>query len=80
MAVLHPLKVVIVNYPEDQTEELEAVNNPEDSEAGTRRVPFSRELYIEREDFQRIRQRSSSAWPRAARCGCAGDISSNAST
>ena len=51
MAVLRPLKVVIDNYPADQVEELEAVNNPEDAGAGTRRVPFSRELYIEREDF-----------------------------
>ena len=52
MAVLNPLKVVIVNYPEEQIEELEAVNNPEDPEAGTRKIPFSRELYIEQEDFQ----------------------------
>jgi glutaminyl-tRNA synthetase len=52
MAVLQPLKVVIDNYPEGQTEELEAVNNPEDASAGTRRVPFSRELYIERDDFR----------------------------
>lgn len=51
MAVLRPLKVVIDNYPEGQVEELEAVNNPEDAIAGTRKVPFSRELYIEREDF-----------------------------
>lgn len=51
MAVLRPLKVVIVNYPEDQVEELDAVNNPEDPEAGTRKVPFSRVLYIERDDF-----------------------------
>ena len=51
MAVLRPLKVTIVNYPEGQVEELEAVNNPEDSDAGTRKVPFSRELYIEGEDF-----------------------------
>ncbi len=51
MAVLQPLKVVITNYPEGQTEELDAVNNPEDESAGTRKVPFSRELYIEREDF-----------------------------
>ena len=51
MGVLDPLKVVITNYPEDQIEELEAVNNPEDPEAGTRLVPFSREIYIEREDF-----------------------------
>ena len=51
MAVLKPLKVVIDNYPEGQTEELEAINNPEDAGAGTRKVPFSREFYIEREDF-----------------------------
>ncbi len=51
MAVLRPLKVVITNYPEDKVEELEAVNNPEDPAAGTRKVPFSRELYIERDDF-----------------------------
>jgi len=51
MAVLRPLKVVIDNYPPDQVEELEAVNNPEDPSAGTRKVPFSRELYIEQEDF-----------------------------
>jgi len=52
MAVLRPLKVVIENYPEGQTEELDAVNNPEDASAGIRKVPFSRVLYIEREDFQ----------------------------
>ncbi|HHX63328.1 MAG TPA: glutamine--tRNA ligase/YqeY domain fusion protein [Chloroflexi bacterium] len=51
MAVLNPLKVVITNYPEGQTEEMEAINNPEDPSAGTRKVPFSRELYIERDDF-----------------------------
>ena len=51
MGVLNPLKVVIENYPEGETEDLEAVNNPEDPDAGTRLVPFSRELYIEREDF-----------------------------
>ena len=51
MAVLRPLKVVIDNYPEGQVEELDAVNNPEDSGAGSRKVPFSRELYIERDDF-----------------------------
>jgi len=51
MGVLRPLKVVIDNYPQDQVEELEAVNNPEDAGAGTRKVPFSRELYIEQEDF-----------------------------
>ena len=52
MAVLRPLRVVIDNYPEGQVEELEAVNNPEDASMGTRRVPFSRVLYIERDDFR----------------------------
>ena len=51
MAVLRPLKVIIVNYPEDKTEDLDAVNNPEDPGAGMRKVPFSRVLYIERDDF-----------------------------
>jgi len=51
MAVLRPLKVVIENYPDDQIEELDAVNNPEDYGMGTRKVPFSRVLYIERDDF-----------------------------
>ncbi len=51
MGVLHPLKVVIDNYPADREEALEAINNPEDPSAGTRRVPFARELYIERDDF-----------------------------
>ncbi|RME63061.1 MAG: glutamine--tRNA ligase, partial [Caldilineae bacterium] len=51
MGVLDPLKVVITNYPEDQVEWLEAVNNPEDESAGTRQIPFSRELYIDRDDF-----------------------------
>jgi glutaminyl-tRNA synthetase len=52
MAVLRPLKVVIENYPEGQVEEMECINNPEDPSAGSRLVPFSRELYIEREDFR----------------------------
>ena len=51
LAVLRPLKVVIENYPEGQVEHLDAINNPEDPDAGTRTVPFSRELYIERDDF-----------------------------
>ncbi len=51
MGVLNPLKVVITNYPENETEYLTAINNPEDETAGTREVPFSRELYIERDDF-----------------------------
>ena len=54
MGVLHPLKVVLINYPEGQVEELEAVNNPEDASAGTRKTPFSRLLYIEKDDFREI--------------------------
>src|SRR5689334_4052338 len=54
MAVLRPLKVVIDNYPEDQTEEMDAVNNPEDASAGTRKVPFSKVLYIEQDDFREV--------------------------
>src|SRR5215510_3257771 len=52
MGVLRPLRVVIENYPEGQTEELDVVNNPEDAAAGTRKVPFSRVLYIEQDDFR----------------------------
>ncbi len=52
MAVLNPLKVVITNYPESESEELEAINNPEDESTGKRKVPFSRELFIERDDFR----------------------------
>ncbi len=52
MAVLDPLKVVITNYPEGEEEELDAINNPEDESAGKRKVPFSRELFIERDDFR----------------------------
>jgi glutaminyl-tRNA synthetase len=51
MGVLRPLRVVIENYPEDQVEEVDVINNPEDASAGTRKVPFSRVLYIERDDF-----------------------------
>ncbi|HXC34434.1 MAG TPA: glutamine--tRNA ligase [Candidatus Acidoferrales bacterium] len=51
LAVLHPLKVVLTNFPEGKTEEVDAVNNPEDPHAGTRKIPFSRELFIERDDF-----------------------------
>ncbi len=54
MAVLKPLKVVITNYPEGQTEELDAINNPEDPNAGTRKVPFGREIYIEQDDFREV--------------------------
>lgn len=51
MAVLNPIKVIITNYPDGQTEDLDAINNPEDPNAGIRKVPFSKELYIERDDF-----------------------------
>ena len=54
MAVLHPLKVVIDNYPENQAEEMDAQNNPEDQSAGSRKVPFSRVLYIEQDDFREV--------------------------
>ena len=54
LAVLHPIKVVLTNYPEDQVEELPAVNNPEDPEAGTRKIPFCREIYIEQDDFMEV--------------------------
>ena len=54
MAVLRPLKIVIDNYPEGQTEDMDAVNNPEDERAGKRTVPFSRELYIEQDDFREV--------------------------
>jgi glutaminyl-tRNA synthetase len=54
MAVLRPLKVVIDNYPENQVAEMDAVNNPEDESAGTRKVPFSRVLYIEQDDFREV--------------------------
>jgi glutaminyl-tRNA synthetase len=51
LAVLRPIKVVLTNYPEGKAEELDAINNPEDPNAGTRKIPFGRELYIERDDF-----------------------------
>jgi glutaminyl-tRNA synthetase len=54
LVVLRPIKVVITNYPEGKVEELNATNNPEQPETGTRKVPFSRELYIERDDFQEV--------------------------
>jgi len=54
MAVLRPLRVVIENYPEDREEEFDALNNPEDASAGTRKVPFSRVLYVERDDFREV--------------------------
>ena len=54
LAVLRPLKIVITNFPEGKDEELDAVNNPEDESAGRRKIPFSREIFIERDDFQEI--------------------------
>jgi glutaminyl-tRNA synthetase len=54
MAVLKPLKVVLTNYPDDLVEEMEAVNNPEDASAGTRKIPFSKVLYIEQDDFREV--------------------------
>jgi glutaminyl-tRNA synthetase len=54
MAVLHPLRVVILNYPEDRVEEVEAINNPEDQSMETRMLPFSRVLYVEQEDFREV--------------------------
>jgi glutaminyl-tRNA synthetase len=54
MGVLHPVKVIITNYPEGQVEEIEAVNNPEDPSAGTRKVPFAREIYIDQDDFREL--------------------------
>jgi glutaminyl-tRNA synthetase len=54
LAVLRPIKVVITNYPEGKVEELDAVNNPEDTDAGTRKIPFGRTLYIERDDFKEV--------------------------
>jgi glutaminyl-tRNA synthetase len=54
MGVLHPVKVIITNYPEGKVEEIEAVNNPEDQSAGTRKVPFAREIYIDQDDFREV--------------------------
>ena len=64
MAVLNPVKLVIDNYPEGKVEYLEAENNPERPELGTRKMPFSRVLYIEREDFAKCRRPNSSDCPR----------------
>jgi glutaminyl-tRNA synthetase len=54
MAVLHPLKLVIDNYPADLTEEMDAINNPEDETAGKRKIPFSRVIYIDQDDFREL--------------------------
>ena len=79
MAVLRPLKVVIENYPEGPGEELEAVNSPDDPDAGARRIRFGRELYVERDDFmENAAEEILPAFARVARCGCATPISSPA--
>ncbi len=69
MAVLDPVKVIITNYPEGQEEWLDAENNPEDEAAGFRKVPFSREIYIEREDFREEANRKFSASNSEVKCG-----------
>ena len=76
MAVLRPLKVVIDNYPEGQTEEMDAVNNPEDESAGKRKVPFSRELYIEQDDFREVPPKGYFRLRREKKFACAMDTSS----
>ena len=79
MAVLRPLKVVIENYPEGQIEELEAVNHPDDPGAGTRKIRFGRELYVERDDFmENPPKKFFRLSPGHAKCGCAMPISSPA--
>jgi glutaminyl-tRNA synthetase len=78
MAILKPLKVVIDNYPEDQVDELEAINNPEQPAAGVRKVPFSKVLYIEQDDFREEPPPSTSAWRPDARCACGTPTSSPA--
>lgn len=70
MAVLDPIRVVITNYPEGQIEQLECVNNPEDEAAGRRRVPFGRELYIERDDFMEEPPKKFFRLRPGVRCGC----------
>ncbi len=69
MAVLRPLKVIIDNYPEGKTEVLEVERNPNNPEAGTSRVTFSREVFVEREDFMPVPPKSISVCSRATRCG-----------
>ena len=61
LVVLHPLKVVLTNYPEGKVEDLEAMNNPEDETVGKRKVPFTRELFIERLTSWKCRRRNTSA-------------------
>ncbi len=70
MAVLRPLKVVLTNYPEGQVETMEAINNPEDPAAGSRAIPFSRELYIEQDDFMEDAPKKFFRLKREGRFGC----------
>ena len=67
MAVLDPIKLVIDNYPEDQVEYLDVINNLENEELGMRKIPFCRELYINRDDFMENRRRNISVSSRAMR-------------
>ncbi len=67
-AVLNPVKVIITNYPENKTEEVELINNPENPEGGSRMLPFSREIYIEREDFMEDAPKKSLGWDLVVRC------------
>ncbi len=78
MGVLHPLKVVIDNYPDGKTEEMDAINNPEDPAAGSRKVPFSKVLFIEREDFMEVPVKKFFRLAPGARCGCGTPTSSGA--
>ena len=78
MVVLRPLKVVITNYPEGQVEEVDVINNPEDESAGTRKVQFSRELYIERDDFREDPPKKFFRLSPGRRCVCAAPTSSPA--
>ncbi len=79
MGVLRPLRVVIENFREGQVEELEAVNNPEDPAAGTRKIPFSRVLYLERDDFMEQPLPKFYRSLLGGKCDCAMPFSSNAS-
>ena len=79
MAVLDPVKLVITNYPADRTEQLDTENNPEDESQGTRQLPFSRELYVERDDYRKEPQNASTTvWPRIRTCASRAPTSSTA--
>ena len=78
MAVLQPLKITLVNYPKGQTEELDAINNPENPAMGTRKVPFGREIFIERDDFMEDPPKKFFRLAPGGRCDCAMPTSSPA--